>query len=67
MDTPEKQISALDASLSEEDARWLGFEPYLDDAQLKTAREAIENATKDAEGRANAIRDLLNCLVVADD
>jgi hypothetical protein len=65
LDVPEKQLSALDASLAEAEQQWSAEAPYLDEAERNAVNAAMVNAGVDEEGKAEALRDLLNCLIVA--
>lgn len=66
MQMPEKQLGALDSSLREEEERWKAVEPYLDEADRKALNEAMAAQAADGEARANTLRDLMNCLMVAE-
>lgn len=66
MQMPEKQLGALDSSLREEEERWKAVEPYLDEADRKALNEAMAAQAADGEARANMLRDLMNCLMVAE-
>lgn len=60
-------MSALDKSLSEAEEQWKALEPYLDEDERERVAKALEIAGADEQGRADALMDLLNCMIVAEE